>query len=303
MEILTLFKRVRLAIKNVLIVIFGNITSHNISTIIRDFLQKEPYVLILTLHDTASKNNEKFQKYITLLKSKYKIITPQEFYKYLDGTHQLEKRSILFTFDDGIASNYFSAAKTLEENECLGLFLIPNKFISDDTRSSINEELQRADDYNIIVDPSNLTKYQLRASMTWEQVQDLINRGHSIGCHTNTHQRLIANLTPQQYEYEVINAKSELEKKLGTSISTFCWVGGETNSYSLNGSKAIKKANFKYSLMSGQQPINRKTDNLNLHRFTVETSWSINRMLFATNILNEWRYLMKKSKIEKITRI
>jgi len=61
--------------------------------------------------------------------------------------------------------------------------------------------------------------------MTTDEVRELVDRGHEIGCHTISHPRL-EQLTHAELEREIVDAKLEVETVCGTTVTGLCYPDG-----------------------------------------------------------------------------
>jgi peptidoglycan/xylan/chitin deacetylase (PgdA/CDA1 family) len=108
-------------------------------------------------------------------------------------------------------------------------------------------------------------------TLSWKSLLRLRDR-HVIGCHTFSHRRLKADLTPSDLAREIEGAKQALERGLRCSIPVFAWVGGEEETYSAAAAEAIRRAGFRVSLMTNSAPIRPGCDLLQIQRTNVEAS-------------------------------
>jgi len=139
-----------------------------------------------------------------------------------------------------------------------------------------------------------------RLAMTWDEVRQL-DKNHVIGSHTKSHKRMEASTTETQIHQEIVLSKKILEEKLGHQIEIFCWVGGEEESYSDVGARAIREAKYKYSFMTNCMPIKTDTNPHQLQRNNVETSWSINLVKFAVSGVMDLLYFPKRKRVNYLT--
>src|SRR3990167_11105529 len=78
--------------------------------------------------------------------------------------------------------------------------------------------------------------------LTWEQIKDLINRGHTIGSHSMTHPMDMKLLYDDQLFFEVQTSKDLLERALGVErIKKFCFPRGRYNEKTI---EAVKQAGY-----------------------------------------------------------
>jgi peptidoglycan/xylan/chitin deacetylase (PgdA/CDA1 family) len=103
---------------------------------------------------------------------------------------------VTFTFDDA-TSDHMWAAEVLAQLSLRGVFFVPTARVG--------------------------KPGQLR----WRELQELVAMGHVIGSHSVTHQPL-DRIPLRQVQFELETSKSELEDRLGVSVSYFAPPGGHT---------------------------------------------------------------------------
>ena len=140
-----------------------------------------------------------------------------------------------------------------------------------------------------------------RVAMNWKEMRQL-DKNHVIGCHTKSHQRRVAAIKKTQIYQEIVVSKKIIADKLGHPIDIFCWVGGEENSYSAQGAKAIREAKYKYSFMTNCMPIKINTNPYQLQRNNVETSFSINLVKFILSGIMDLLYIPKRKRVNNLTK-
>lgn len=127
--------------------------------------------------------------------------------------NNLDKKNVVFTFDDGGKSFYSVIAPILEKYGYKGLFFISTKYIG--TPTFLNEK----------------------------EIKDLYNRGHIIGTHAHTHEHLYT-LTDEEVENEWRESVSILSHIVDAPIQYASIPNGDTSkrvleSASKNGIKHI----------------------------------------------------------------
>lgn len=120
------------------------------------------------------------------------------------------KESCILTFDDGYLDNYEYAAPILEEMGFRStIFCVSNRL-------------------GKLADWSTDPEWSGVPLMAEEEMRDLSSRGFEIGSHTRTHCDLatLAAMDPLQARREIFDSRMELEDRLGTSVTSFCYPYG-----------------------------------------------------------------------------
>ena len=74
--------------------------------------------------------------------------------------------------------------------------------------------------------------------MNWAQIDELIAKGHTIGCHGMLHQRL-TTLSPGELETEVLAAADRLESQTGKATPWYAYAFGDIDSIDANALNVI----------------------------------------------------------------
>lgn len=239
---------------------------------LKHLLKKYPNTIrIVNYHDTLSKDIDTFEKQLQFYQKYYDNIDFETLQKFLKKEKQLTKQGIVLTFDDGKKDNYTNTLPLLEKYGFTGYF-----FVSSD-----------------LLDKENY--------MTTQDIQDIVNKGHVVGCHTATHHRMNQNDTHELLYKEIVAAKETLQVKLGSEISCFCWCGGELDTYTHSASVLIHE-HYLYSFLTNSELIFQTTSPYFLNRTNIEARWSTNYCQLQLCGLNDFLYRQKRKKVFEIVR-
>lgn len=181
----------------------------------------DPRVLVVEMHETMARDAERFRRQLAWVVERFVLISPREFFNLweLRGRHgSNSKPAILFTFDDGRASNYNIAAPILESLGTRGLFFVVPDFIG--LRGS-----EARDFYYSRIDVRGLPPAEdeeVWRPMSPEQVSDLTRRGHEVGNHTLSHVNLVG-LSEQDLRTEVVSSAEKIATWTGKRPDAFAW--------------------------------------------------------------------------------
>ena len=135
--------------------------------------------------------------------------------------------------------------------------------------------------------------------MTHENLLELIDKNFEIGCHSLNHVRLNNNLSLNELQKEIIESKIILERNLKTKINYFCWVIGDKKSYSSRAYNLIKK-NYELSFMTLCESFKVNSNHHKIHRFNVETNFSLNQVAFILSGIYEFIYKKRRAELNNI---
>lgn len=253
-------------------------------------------IFVVNYHTTYPEFNNNFLKQITFFKKNFDIVDLESIKKFKFS----EKPKLILTFDDAHVSN-FQISKILQEENIPAVFFIPVNFVYRDSEQNLKQEYDLAvnkfsilSDYNL--DQKNNYK---KLSMTHENLLELIDKNFEIGCHSLNHVRLNNNLSLNELQKEIIESKIILERNLKTKINYFCWVIGDKKSYSSRAYNLIKK-NYELSFMTLCESFKVNSDHHKIHRFNVETNFSLNQVAFILSGIYEFIYKKRRAELNNI---
>ena len=253
-------------------------------------------IFVVNYHTTYPEFNNNFLKQITFFKKNFDIVDLESIKKFKFS----EKPKLILTFDDAHVSN-FQISKILQEENIPAVFFIPVNFVYRDSEQNLKQEYDLAvnkfsilSDYNL--DQKNNYK---KLSMTHENLLELIDKNFEIGCHSLNHVRLNNNLSLNELQKEIIESKIILERNLKTKINYFCWVIGDKKSYSSRAYNLIKK-NYELSFMTLCESFKVNSNHHKIHRFNVETNFSLNQVAFILSGIYEFMYKKRRTELNNI---
>lgn len=159
----------------------------------------------LTVGDTHAPsslfiNEMAFRKQIqTLADSGFNSILPDELYAFIAQGKPLPPKPVLISFDDSRKDHYTIAAPVLEKAGFRGTFFVMTVTIGK------------------------------KGYLSSQDIRDLRNRGHAIGCHTRDHPRISGKNGLPDAERQLRNARETLEKFTGSTVTSFAYPFGAWN--------------------------------------------------------------------------
>jgi peptidoglycan/xylan/chitin deacetylase (PgdA/CDA1 family) len=139
-----------------------------------------------------------------------------------------------------------------------------------------------------------------RFAMNEFELIQLINNNNVVGSHTLSHYRFDKNDSVLKLREEINDSKTQLEIITKQHVSSFCWVGGESEHYTNYAHSMIKETGYLYSFMTNSFPIKFNTDRLQIQRTNIESSFSFAHTLFCISGFYDLLYYWKRIKVNKI---
>ena len=290
-------------IKNILEFVLGNELIFNLFMRVRLYFSPMA-VYIVNYHNTYGKNNQNFKRQIEFYLKHFDVIKFEDLETRLGAEAPPKKPALIFTFDDGSASNFNNAAGLLDQFNLLGLFLIPSNFVDAQSEPTIESEVERAKRHSIYCAlEEEIADGRTRVSMNWNNIRELKKRGHSIGVHGKNHLRLSNNLSADALMEEIVESKLAIEQAIGESCNTFCWIGGERDAYCAEAARIISETGYEFGLMTCCGVVTNQTNRLQLHRFNIESHFSVRQIRLVLGGFYEMLYWSKRAYVNKISRV
>lgn len=182
-----------------------------------------PCAVVVAMHETPRALEARFRAQLEWVSQHFTISDLRRFAEIWQNPESspVAKPPILFTFDDGRASNYQVAAPLLESFGGRGVFFVVPAF----AECSVADALSF---YRKHINPNSRAgdeTWEDWKPMTREQIAELAARGHTIGSHTLSHERL-AGLSPQNLEREIGESVRKLASWTGQPVDAFAWTFG-----------------------------------------------------------------------------
>ena len=128
---------------------------------------------------------------------------------------------LLPVFYEGFRTNYDVALPLVERAGLTAWFAIPTAFLD----APAAEQRAYAERYEIILsrDPAPRDG---RIAMTWDELRDVVARGHVVVCHTATHRAAGQLRTPEARRHELGGARERLRAETGADAGTIVFQWG-----------------------------------------------------------------------------
>jgi peptidoglycan/xylan/chitin deacetylase (PgdA/CDA1 family) len=178
-----------------------------------------PSLRVMNLHGTPRREAHALEAQLRWARERFQILDPQAFLALLEGQGAPPHRpALVFTFDDGLASNAEIAAPILESLGMRAFFFVNPAF-----SVTHGEEARRFFTIRIrpVQDPAALASEDFEP-MDPNTLRALRRRGHLIGNHTCTHEDL-RRVSGTALDAEVRGARQTLSTWLDEPVECFAW--------------------------------------------------------------------------------
>ena len=194
----------------------------------------------LILHDVPRHQTVNLKELIIQLKKENNFLDPEDFISVIMGNLNITDTYRLLTFDDGFYSNFSFAKEVLGPLGIKAIFFIPTGFI-DSYSKDIYKGFIRQNLYEGQY-PSNFNIDEIKP-MSWENLSELVNMGHTIGSHTKNHLRLSEVNKDNLLKEEIIASGDRIEEMLTIKVEHFAFPFGDIGSID---KKALELARTRY---------------------------------------------------------
>jgi len=256
---------------------------------------------VLLYHDIPESQFESLYNQLAYLKNDWTFINPSQFEKMVLGDLPVVGKNLLVTFDDGMLSNLEVSKKILNPLDIKAIFFVITEFVK--INGSLNARKFAA---KYIMPNSSYKDIPLNwSNLQWEDLNDLIQQGHTIGHHTKFHTRLSECKSIVELEEEIFLSAKELENKLKVEVKHFAYTFGDVGSFSKEAMEVSKKNfNFVYSGLRGDN--SKCISPFSIRRDAAATQLTNNEYAIIDNKLLEaflsgvadFRYFFSRKKID-----
>jgi len=178
-----------------------------------------------------------------LADSGYHSITPDQLYAYLTTGAALPEKPVMFTFDDGTLEHHEIAAGELEKHGFKGVFFIMTVAIGRRGKQPYVDK---------------------------QQIKDLADRGHVIGCHTWDHHN-VKKYQGQDWVTQIEEPTKKLEEITGKPVRYFAYPFGLWNH---EATVELKKRGYLGAFQLSEKKRDPENPLLSVRRIIASGFWS-----------------------------
>jgi peptidoglycan/xylan/chitin deacetylase (PgdA/CDA1 family) len=178
--------------------------------------RRHPALRVVNLHSVPGRFADAFHALLQGLSRSWTFASPSDLPDLL--ARGVDRRTLLFCFDDGLANTIEYAAPILETAGARAIFAVPAAWPDIPVQD-------QADWFRRHVYPAPTELHDRPGDVgapSWEDLRNLVGRGHEVWSHGVDHLQLRADLPDQLLEREIIESKEILERNLGTPVRGYC---------------------------------------------------------------------------------
>jgi len=256
-----------------------------------------PLLRAVNYHRTLSASKSQLARHFEYYCRNFNVLGEEDLPKFLKGELKSTQPNLVITFDDASKSNYDVAAKLLDEFGIKGIFFLPISFI-DQSQQSL-EVQKKVYLTNINLSPEGDPSPEEYQPMSWDEVKDLVARGHAVGSHTFSHCSLREGLSEETLEHEIVYSKKILEERVKVKVMSFCWAFGETGDYSRAAYDLVRK-HYNLAFTTFASPLRVGGNPYTIDRSNVEASMSLAWVKCATQGITELYFSGRRKSFERL---
>ena len=254
---------------------------------------KDSKDVVITFHNVIPEDFDWFKNTINMITQKFEVIDPKDIF----SNKRASRKRVLITFDDGFKSNKKLEELFLKPKNIKAIFFITTDFLSLDESRAFKFVANNLYPKSSTAFLSNEKVREHFLPMNWIDLDNLINRGHTIGCHTKSHPCL-SNLSLEQQKTEILESKALLENKLKTNIDHFAFPFGSPDSINSE-TLGIIRGEFKFNFCNVRGMLSESNNHL-LYRQNITPGmpeWLIEDII---NGKLNWLHYRKRLKLHNL---
>lgn len=256
------------------------------------FLKKKYQFRVIMYHDIKKNNLRLLYNQLFELQKEWRFIHPKELSTITKKNYIIKENLLLLTVDDGFFSSKLIATKVLEKLNIKGVFFCVTNFLDIKNRNdALNFSVNR-----IKLFPED--KNSKKINLDWNDARFLLKKGHTIGAHTITHQKLSELNDYKKIKEEIVKPQNIMKNKLGVKIKHFAFTFGDITCFNPK-SYLIAKKNYNY-VFSAVRGNNYKKNNKHFYyRDELNPLYSANLVNFFLNGMSYLYYYFVDKKFLK----
>jgi hypothetical protein len=180
-----------------------------------------PFLRAVNFHNTPRARRGVYERQILDLGERFAAVDEAGIHALLSGeTPSRAAPGVLPVFYEGYRNNYEVALPLLERAGLRGWFFVVTGFVD----APVEDQYAFGRAHHIGLAEDN--RPGERCAMTWDELRDVVARGHVAAAHTATHCAVYSVRTPEDVRRELVEPRERLESELEVEVRTLAWLLG-----------------------------------------------------------------------------
>lgn len=267
--------------------------------------------------DVLSVSPERFATHVRFLREYCHPITLSELVRALEEARPLPAGAVVVTFDDGYRDNFTHAYPILAAHGVPATFFVTTGMIDerrhfwwDRVRLGLKEAADVVREWPAIAPAlegldrhariARVTEALKRVpsteardliaritfplgpvepvTMSWENLRVMARHGMEIGSHTVTHP-ILAQQSPEEADWEVLQSKRDLERHLGMPIRHFAYPNGRACDFSSRLMRTLQEAGYASACSTVEGVVTPRSSRFSLERIGVYQDMLLSKLV------------------------
>lgn len=199
-----------------------------------------PLVRAVNFHNTPRARADEIERWLLEAAELFAAVGERELDAMLDGPQGEPGKPLLMpVFYEGYRNNYEVALPMLERAGLRGWFFIPTAFID----TPVGEQYDFTRRHYIGLTGEDYPGK--RCAMSWDELREVVARGHVVACHTATHCSIFDLRGPEDVRRELVDSRVRLEEELGVEVRTLAWLLGTSFGEDPRADAAVHAAGYR----------------------------------------------------------
>lgn len=239
------------------------------------FMQGGKGLYVINYHGTPSSVMDNFEDHLDYYTERFNVINPEEFEEICRNRKMPDssRPSLMLTFDDGMKNN-LNILSVLEQKHIKAFFFVIPAFIDSPEPKEYLSAVIRPGYTN-----SKETEEKDFIPMNWDDLKELLNKGHKIGSHTYSHS-LLRDDAEEKSLVEIVGSRNTLESRLSVKVPYFCSINNTDLSIGPVQEKIVRE-HYDYHFTTYYGDNLPTPDPKRIQRTNIEAYWNLNEVRYA----------------------
>jgi hypothetical protein len=201
------------------------------------------HLRVVNYHNCTSAKAGTYERQLDWLAERWDPVAEDELLDLLDGKPWVKPRAgVVPVLYEGYRNSYDVALPLVEKAGLKAWFVVPTAFVD----APVAEQAAVAERCDIVL--CDEVAADGRLAMSWDELRDVVARGHAVICHT-AHHRGIADLrTEEDRRRELAGSRARLAEELGRPVHGLAFLWGSALGGNPDVDAAVAEAGYRFVL-------------------------------------------------------